>query len=299
MTIFSLVKDTLRSYSSDNISVWAASLAYFTVFSLSPLLLLLTSLAGIFWGEQAVKGELFGQIRGFVGNDAASLMQNAVRNTTNPSGNILSTIIGIGTLLLGATGIFGQLQQSLNAIWHVKASPKAGIKTMIKDRIISFSMLLIIAFLIAISVGISFITNAATNYMNTFLSIPLPVLDGINLVISFILLTLLFGAMFKILPDINISFQTVLPGAVVTSLLFVIGKFLIGWYIGRSAYTSTYGAAGAVMILLVWVYYSVQLLFIGSEFTKAYARYKGVKITPSRNAVSTDDTKLTAKPKKK
>lgn len=290
MSYFSLIKETLRSYNKEKVSVWSASLAYFTLFSLSPLLLLLTTMAGIFWGEQAIRGELFEQIKELVGNDSAELIQNAVSKTTSPSGNTISTIIGIITLLLGATGIFGQLQQAFNAIWHVKANPNVGIRRFIKDRIISFSMLLIIAFLIAISVGISFFTSTATNYVNTLFTIPLLILDAVNTIISFLLLTALFGAMFKILPDIKISFKTVLPGAVLASLLFVIGKFIISWYIGRSAYTSTYGAAGSVMILLVWVYYSVQILLLGSVFTKAYARLKNIKITPSKNAVSTEPT---------
>lgn len=293
MNYFTVTKTALSEWGKDKATVWAASLAYLTVFSLSPLLLLLTAVAGLFFGEQAIRGQLFGQLQGILGTDAAALIQKAVSNTTQPSGNIIATIIGVVTLILGATGIFGQLQQAFNAIWDVKTHPKAGFKALVIDRLLSLSMLLIIAFLLAISVGLSFVTNAAANYMNSFAAIPIPVMEGINLLISFVILSILFAAMFKILPDVKIPLRAVIPGAVLTALLFVLGKFLIGWYIGRSAYTSTYGAAGSLMVLLVWVYYSVQLLLLGAEFTKAYAKAAAIKIVPSQNAVSTaKDTKV-------
>lgn len=287
MNYLTVTKNAFSGWSADKASVWAASLAYFTVFSLSPLLLLLTSLAGIFLGEEAVKGQLFGQIQGLVGPDAAALIQQGVSKTTSPSGNIIATIVGVVTLILGATGIFGQLQQAFNAIWNVKTKPKAGIKAMVIDRLLSLSMLLIIAFLLALSVGLSFITNIATNYLNSFAAIPLPIMEAINLAISFIVLSFLFAAMFKILPDVKIPFKAVIPAAILTALLFTLGKFLIAWYIGRGAYTSTYGAAGSLMILLVWVYYSVQLLLLGAEFSKAYAKEANINVEPSQNAVST------------
>ncbi|MGH7203785.1 MAG: YihY/virulence factor BrkB family protein [Candidatus Levyibacteriota bacterium] len=287
MNYINVVKDAFSGWSNDKASVWAASLAYVTIFSLSPLLLLLTAIVGIFLGEKAVQGQLFDQLKGIMGPDAASLIQKGVSHTTKPSGNIIATIIGIITLILGASGVFGQLQQAFNAIWKVKTSPKAGIKALIIDRLLSFSMLLIIAFLLVISVGLSFITDAATNYVNGFFNIPLPLIEGINLILSFIVLVFLFGAMFKVLPDIEIPFRSVLPGAILTALLFVIGKFVLAWYIGRSAYTTTYGAAGSLMVILVWVYYSIQLLLLGAEFTRAYVYAKAIKVVPSRNAIST------------
>jgi membrane protein len=299
MNYLNVTKDAFKGWSEDKASVWAASLAYFTVFSLSPLLLLLTSIAGLVLGEEAVKGQLFGQIQGLVGPDAAALIQQGVSKTTSPSGNIIATIVGVITLILGATGIFGQLQQAFNSIWNVKTKPKAGIKAMVIDRLLTMSMLLVIAFLLAISVGLSFITSIATNYLNSFAAIPIPVMEAINLTISFIVLSFLFGAMFKILPDIKIPFKAVIPGAVLTALLFTLGKFAIGWYIGRSAYTSTYGAAGSLMIILVWVYYSVQLLLLGAEFSKSYAKAAGIKVVPSQNAVSTEVEKKVVKVKER
>lgn len=287
MNIVSVSKKTISGWSKDKATVWAASLAFFTVFSLSPLLLLVTSLAGIFFGEQAIQGKLFGELQGIVGQDAAKFIEQGVSNTSKPSGNIVATIIGVVILILGATGVFDQLQQAFNTIWNVKTKPKAGFGVLIKDKLLSFSMLLIIGFLLAVSVGLSFFTNIATHHFQSIFAIPLPLFEIANLIISFIMLILLFGAMFKILPDIEISFKTVLPGAILTAFLFVIGKFIIGWYISRGAYTSTYGAAGSLMILLVWIYYSVQLLFLGAEFTKTYAHEKGIKVRPSRNAVST------------
>lgn len=287
MNYLTVAKNAFSGWSADKASVWAASLAYFTIFSLSPLLLLLTTIAGIFLGEEAVKGQLFGQIQGLVGSDAAALIQQSVSKTTSPSGNIIATIIGVVTLILGATGIFGQLQQAFNAIWNVKPKPKAGIKAMVINRLLSFSMLLIIGFLLAVSVGLSFITSAATNYLNSFASIPIPVIEIINLSVSFIVLIFLFAAMFKILPDVKIPFKAVIPAAILTALLFTLGKFLIGWYIGRSSYESTYGAAGSLIILLVWVYYSVQLLLLGAEFSKSYAKEANINVEPSENAVST------------
>lgn len=287
MNYFGILKDAFSGWSKDKASVWAASMAYFTVFSLSPLLLLITALAGIFLGEQAIQGKLFGQIEGLVGAEAAMMIEQGVSNTSKPTGNIIATVIGFLTLILGASGVFGQLQQAFNAIWKVKPHPKAGIGAMIREKVLSFSMLLIIAFLLAISVGLSFFTNIATNYVQSLFAVPLSVMEMINLAISFVVMTLLFGAMFKILPSIEIPFKAVIPGAVLTALLFVLGKFLIGWYIGRGAYTSTYGAAGSLLIILVWVYYSVQLLLLGAEFTRAYAHAKGIKVRPAKNAVST------------
>ncbi len=287
MNYLRIAKNSLKGWSEDKASVWAASLAYVTIFSLSPLLLLLISILGFFFGAQATNGQLFGQIKDIVGPEAASLIQKGVSSTSNPSGNIIATVIGVIALILGAIGIFDQIQQAFNSIWNVKAEPKAGIKKVFIDKLLSFSMLLVIAFLLAISVGLSFITNIATHYLNSFASIPLPVFELINQTISFIVLSVLFALMFKVLPDIKISFKTVLPGAIITSLLFTLGKFVLGWYIGQSAYTSTYGAAGALMILLVWVYYSVQILLLGAEFTKAYAIEANIKIEPSQNAIST------------
>jgi membrane protein len=285
---FRILKNAAKGWSEDKVSVWAASLAYFTVFSLSPLLLLLITFLGIFLGEKAIEGQLFDQIKGFVGQDAAAMIEKGVAQTTKPGGNIISVIIGTITLILGATGIFGQMQEALNSIWRVKTKPKAGIKVMVIDKLLSFSMILIIGFLLAISLSLSTAINLATNYFNSLFSIPIFTLEIINLFISFVVLGVLFAAMFKILPDINISFRVVLPGAFLTSILFVIGKFLIGLYIGRSAYTSTYGAAGSLMIILVWVYYSVQILLFGVEFTRAYAREIEYKLVPSHNAVSTE-----------
>ncbi len=290
MNYLTVAKNAFKGWNDDKATVWAASLAYVTIFSLSPLLLLLISILGFFFGAQAVNGQLFDQIKSIVGVETASLIQKGVSNTAHPSNNIIATIIGAAALILGAIGIFDQIQQAFNAIWSVKAEPKAGIKKLVIDKILSFSMLLVIAFLLAISVGLSFITNIATNYLNTFASIPLPIFELVNQTISFIVLSILFALMFKVLPDIKISFKTVLPGAILTALLFTVGKFVLGWYIGQSAYTSTYGAAGALMVLLVWVYYSVQLLLLGAEFTKAYAKEANIKVIPSHNAVSTVQT---------
>jgi membrane protein len=284
MKIFSVIPAAFSGWSNDKATVWAASISYYTIFSLSPLLLIITSVIGLIFGQAAIHGQLFGQIQGIVGKDAAVIIEQAVSNTSKPSGNIISTIIGIVVLILGALGIFDQMQQAFNAIWKVRTKPKVGLKAVVINKILSFSMLLIIGFLIALSVGLSFIINIFSNFTNSFLAIPTPVFEGLNIGISFIILTLLFAAMFKVLPDVKIPFKTVLPAAVITSLLFVIGKSLLGWYIGRGAYTSTYGAAGSLIILLVWVYYSLQIVLLGVELSKAYAISKSVQVIPSQSA---------------
>lgn len=275
---FGLIRDTFRKWSADKVPVQAAALAYYTVFAIAPLLLILIAVVGLVLGEQAVRGQLFAQLRGAVGDNTAELIQNMVARTGRGNSGILATIIGIIIVLVGATGLFGQLQRTLNLIWGVDPKRK-GIKGLLWNRLLSFGMILLIGLLFLAA----FLSSAAISALSGFFGDSLPgsavLWRIIDLLASLAVFTILFAAIYKILPDTDVPWGDVWIGAIVTAVLFVIGKFLIGLYLGRASVTSTYGAAGSLVALLLWVYYSAQIILLGAEFTQAYARRYGSKIT--------------------
>jgi membrane protein len=284
--IWGLLKDTFDEWNEDKASRLAAALAYYTVFSLAPLLIIAITIASLIFDQAAAEGQIVQQIQGLVGKDGAQAIQEMIRNASKPSsGGTIATIIGVATLLFGASGVFGQLQDALNTIWEVAPKPGRGVVGFIRDRFLSFSMVLGTGFLLLVSLVLSTGLAALSSYFGNLL----PGFDAlwqiVNFVISFGVVTVLFALIYKVLPDAKITWGDVWIGAAITALLFTIGKFLLGVYLGNGAFGSTYGAAGSFVVILAWVYYSAQILFFGAEFTQVYAGKYGSNIKPSKNAV--------------
>jgi membrane protein len=267
-----ITKRTFSRYSEDKVPRLGAALAYYTTFSLAPLLIIIVAIAGIAFGEDAVRGRLVGELSGLIGEQGGRLIETALRNTAEPSSNLFATIVGVLTLLIGASGVFGELQDAINTIWEVKPKPGRGFKRFICERFFSFAMILGSGFLLLVSLVISAAISAASNLIGDDDAGTIAFWHTVNLAISFLVITGLFAMIFKILPDVKLRWRDVLPGALLTSLLFTFGKFLIGLYLGHSTTASVYGASGALAILLIWAYYSAQILLLGVEFTRAYTR---------------------------
>lgn len=291
-TVYALLKETVTQWLADKSLKLGAALSYYTIFSLPPILLIVISLAGLVFGQDAVRGEIVRQFQGFVGAQNAQLVQTMIQTVAAPKGGIIATIIGIVILLVGATGVFGELQDSLNTIWKVKPKPNAGIKYYLRARLLSFSLILSIAFLLLVSLIVSAALSAFGSFLNNLWSGP-PIMEHVvqvaNFILSFAVITALFAMFFKILPDAKVAWGDVWFGAAVTAFLFTVGKTLIGLYLGKSTIGSAYGAAGSVIILLLWIYYSSQILFFGAEFTNVYASRYGSKIVPASYAEPIED----------
>lgn len=288
--IWQLFQETFKEWSEDKASRLAAALAYYTIFSIAPLLIIVIAIAGAVFGSEAAKGQIFRQIQGLVGTDGAQFIEIAIKNASQPHAGTIASIISLVLLLLGATGLFAELQDSLNTIWEVKPKPGRGVINIIRQRFLSFAMVLGIGFLLLVSLVIS----AALTAVVTYFSNVLPGIDFIwrliNVLLSFSITTVLFGLIFKVLPDAKLTWSDVLIGSAITSLLFSIGKFLLGQYLGNSSFGSTYGAAGSLVVILAWVYYAAQILFFGAEFTQVYARRYGTRIVPTKHAVPLNNT---------
>lgn len=282
---WSLLKATIVEWNEDKVPLFAAALAYYTVFSLAPLLLIVISIVGLVFGEEAARGEIVGQIQGVIGKEGAEAIQAMIQNTQkSESGGILASVIGVVTLLLGASGVFGQIQDALNTIWEVKPKPKRSLKSFLKDRFLSFAMVLVIGFLLLVSLVLSAVFVAISNFFNTALPGFAIFGEALNFLVSFGVITLLFASIYKFLPDVIVRWKNLWTGSIITAFLFTIGKFLIGLYLGNSSIGSTYGAAGSIVVILIWVFYSAQILLIGAEFTQVYSKYRGTPILPSKYA---------------
>jgi len=281
-----LLKETFNEFITDDGMKLSAALSYYTIFSLPPLLIIIISLSGFFFGAEAVKGELFGQINGLVGNSAALQIQDIIKNVKLSHSSTFATTFGIIILLIGASGVFVEIQDSINFIWGIKAKPKRGLIKFIKNRLMSFSMIGSVGFLMLVGLIINSVMDILYHRLDVFFpkdSVYLVYI--INLLIVFGIITLLFTVVFKTLPDGKVALRDCLIGAAFTALLFMIGKFAIGAYLGKSAIASWYGAAGSVILILVWVYYSAIILYFGAEFTKIYATTHGQKIIPNEYSV--------------
>lgn len=283
---WNLLKDTFLEFTDDNAIKLSAALSYYTIFALPPLLIIIITICGFFFGEEAVTGQLYGQINRMVGDDAAIQIQEAIKNVQLADSNIFVSIFGVVMLLIGASGVFAEIQSSINFIWGLKAKPNKGLKKFIQNRLMSFSMIVSVGFLMLVSL----ILNATLDVLNARLKLYLPestiyLFYVINLVIVFASITLLFAIIFRTLPDGIIKWKDAFIGASSTAVLFMVGKFAIGFYLGNSTIGSVYGAAGSVIIILVWVYYSAIILYFGAEFTKVYARSYGGEITPNAYSV--------------
>lgn len=264
----------------------SASLAYYTVFSIGPMIIVIIYLAGVIYGTEAVQGTIFGQIRGLVGPQAAIAIQDMIKNAAFYRNGSFAAIIGIITLIIGATGVFTEIQESVNMIWGLKPKPKKGWLKMIMNRLLSFSIVVSLGFIMLVSLVINGLIEGLMGRLKAnFPDMAVMLVYLINIIITFIVITVLFGIIFKVLPDAFIKWRDVLVGSMVTAVLFMIGKFAITFYIGNSNISTTYGAAGSLVVLLIWIYYSSIILYFGAEFTKAYATDYGSSIHPDKYAV--------------
>jgi membrane protein len=260
-------------FNDDQAPRLGAALAYYTALSLAPLLILMIAIAGLVFGKEAAQGQLFTQIQGMVGPEGAKMIEEMVRNAAKPSSGVIASIIAFATLLFGASSVANELRLSLDAIWD--QSPADGIKSMVKERSLALLTVLGCGFLLLVSLTVSSVVAGAGAALAKWLPFSEPVLYLLNLALSLAVLTVVFGFLLKYLPDVRMKWRDILPGSAVTSLLFMIGNSLIAMYLGRASFGSTYGAAGSLVIVLVWVYYSAQIFFFGAEFTQAYACERG------------------------
>jgi len=279
-----ILKLSYQGWKEDKASRLSAALAYYTIFSLAPLLVIIIAITGLFWEQGAVQTQVMNQVEGLVGTEGRTFISDLLTSASNPARGITATIIGIITLLFGALGVFNELHNALNTIWEVKEEETKGflesIKKVIFSRLLSFSMILGIGFLLLVSLVVSAGLSAAQETVGNAIPISEILLQLANLVISIGVITILFALIYKYLPDAEIAWRDVWLGAFVTAILFSLGKLLIGLYLGNSAVASSFGAAGSLALLLIWIYYSAQILFFGAEFTQVYANTYGSKIVP-------------------
>jgi membrane protein len=281
-----LLRDTLNEFIDDNAIKFSASLAYYTVFSLPPLLIVVISLSGLFYGQEAVQGKVYAEIADIVGSDTARQIEEMIKDVRLKGNNRLSTIIGLIVLVIGATGVFTEIQDSINIIWGVKAKPKRGWVKIIVNRIVSFSMIISMGFLLLVSLILNAMMLLLSNKLVSYLpSLTLDLIHVFNFALTFVVITSLFAIIFKFLPDAKIIWKDVIVGAFATAILFLIGKFAITFYLSNTSFATANGTAGSIVVLLIWIYYSSIILFFGAEFTQVYSHRYGRKITPTEYAV--------------
>jgi membrane protein len=286
---WNIFKETFAEFIEAKVLKKSASLAYYTIFSLPALLIIIIWVSDIFYGRQAVEGGVYGQIAGFVGKDAAVQIQETIRNATLSSGSKWAAIIGVVTLVIGATGVFSEIQDSINQIWHLKAKPYKGKGwlRLIINRLLSFSMVITLGFLLLVSLIINGVMDVLLTRLATrFPDLEVYVVYAFNLVFTFLVTAFLFGIIFKVLPDARIKWKDIKAGAITTAILFMGGRFLISYYLGQNnRLTSAYGAAGSLIVILLWVYYSSIILYFGAVYTRVYAISRGCQIYPNNYAV--------------
>lgn len=284
--IWTVLKQAGAGFSNDNVLKMSGSLAYSTIFSIAPLMIVIIFLADLFLGREAIEGTIYGQIEGFVGRDAAIEIQNMIRNASLSGKGRGAIILGGITLILGATSVFGEIQDSINRIWGLKPKPKKGWVKMLLNRLLSFSVIGSLGFILMVSLVLNTIMEALMNRLQQmFPQVTVLLAYIVNQVLILLVTSFLFGVIFKVLPDARIKWKDVMVGAFTTAILFLVGKFAITLYIGYSSVSTAYGAAGSLVIVLLWVYYSSAILFFGAEFTKAYAIQRGARIYPNQYAV--------------
>jgi membrane protein len=276
--IWQLLRETFQEWQQDKASRLAAALAYYTVFSIAPLLILAIAIAGTFFGRAAAQEQIITQLENEIGAEGTKAVVAALNNASQPELSSIASLISIGILLLGASGIFAQLKDALNTVWNVETPTEQGFWTFIGRQLSSFLMVLAIGLLLILSLILSTVISTLSKYRTDFLPGSAIVWENIDLIVSFSSIAFLFALMFKYVPDARIAWKDVWIGAVITSLLFAFGKSLLGWYIGSGNLNSTYGAASSLIVFLVWIYYSAQIVLLGAEFTQVYARLFGSQI---------------------
>lgn len=288
-SIWQFLKTTINEWVEAEPFQLAAALSYYTLFSLAPLLLIAIGVAGLVFGREAAQNQIVETLQGMIGQDSAKAVQEMIQaSSEKPKTGMLSTIIGFVALLFGAGGVVGQLQTSLNKMWEVTPKPGQGIWGFLRQRFFSFAMVLAIGFLLLVSLVVTAVLSSFTSMLSSFLGDATFVAHAIDILVSFGFVTLLFALIYKYVPDVEIQWRDVWVGAALTSILFTIGKYLIGLYIGTSGVSSTFGAAGSLITILVWVYYSSLIFFLGAEFTRVYATQYGSGVAPAENAQPMD-----------
>jgi membrane protein len=290
MQVWQLLNDVVNKALDDRVLRLSAALSYYSIFSLAPLVLIVVSIAGAVFGEAAASGLLSDSLRSSIGQEAADAVQEMVLRTRKPSDNIIASVTGVLVLILGATGVFGQLQDALNTVWSVQQKPGKVIRTMLRDRLQSFTMVLGIGFLLLTSLILTTTLQIASDWIARLVPVPGVFWSLLSNVISFVVVAALFGAIFRFLPDVEIAWKDVRFGALLTAGLFVLGKIVLAWYLGRAATASVYGSAGSLVLILLWVYYSSLILLLGAEVTEVHARTRGRSIRPSQGAVRVSKT---------
>lgn len=276
---------TLRELSDDHVFQFSAALSYYTLLALAPLVLVTVALCGMIFGRDAVQGHIIAEVRGLVGQAGAEVIQTVLQNATEPKAGALSLLIGVVTLIIGATTVFVQLQDALNFIWDVEADPKkSAIWSFVKDRLLSLAMILGIGFLLLVSLVLDAAFSAFGGWAGNYVGDTHGLVQAANSVVSFGVITLLFAMIFKVLPDVKLAWRDVWFGAAVTGVLFTIGKHLIGFYLGRVGIGSAYGAAGSVIVVMVWVYYAALIVFFGAELTRTRSLERRARVPPDEHA---------------
>jgi membrane protein len=284
-----ILKSTFSEFGEDNVLRLSAALAYYAMFSIGPLLVIALGVAGLFFGHESVHRQIVQQLQSMLGENSAKMIDSMMSAQTK-SGSLITTIVGIFALLAGAAGVFGELQDSLNTIWEVESKPGTGIWGLLRKRFLSFSMVLGIGFLLLVSLALSAFLTAVSGSLGSRFGISDVLGHILNFVIAFGVITVLFALMFKYLPDVKVPLRKVWVGATVTAFLFTVGKYLLALYLGRASTSSSYGAAGSVIVILMWVYYASVILFLGAEFTQVYVKQAGVKVVPTKYAVPVTET---------
>lgn len=291
--IWEILKKSFSGFSDDKITKLSGALAYYTVFSMAPMLLIIISLLGIFLGEQAVEGKVYEGLTSFMGQDTALQLQEMIKNASLSGKGFLPAIIGGVALLVGATTVFAEMQDSINTIWGLKPKPKSGLLKMLINRFLSFSVIISLGFILLVSLAITTLIDGFSNSLQArFPDVAVVIFYILNQIITLAVTTLIFAVIFKVLPDGKIRWRDVFAGSLVTAVLFMIGKFAISFYISKSNVGSTYGAAGSLVVLLLWTYYSSIILYFGAELTKAYAIKYGEPIHPTEYAVTAKEVEI-------
>ncbi|MCY0968807.1 YihY/virulence factor BrkB family protein [Chryseobacterium wangxinyae] len=279
------VKETFKEWNNSSASNDSASLAYYAIFSIPGLLIIIIWLAGYFFGEEAIRGQISTQISGMMGTEAAKSVEEMIAGALIDKENIFMKIVGIGSLIFGSTTLFFQLQKSLNNLWDVEAAPKKALVKFLLDRANSLGMILILGFLLMITMVLTLLISILNNFITRYFGLETYyIVEIINFTVGFAITVLLFALMFKVLPDVEISWKSVWKGAILTSALFTLGKFLLSLYFSEFKPTSAFGTAGTIILVMLWINYSCMMIFFGAEFTKVYTYKRGYKIAPSKHA---------------
>ncbi len=287
--ILSLLKETVSEWKDDKAMRLSAALAFYSVFSMAPLLIIAIAIAGAVFGQDAASGAIQEQLAGSIGEESAGTVQDMIKAAHKEDSSWLMTVVGAVVLLVTASGVFAQLKDAMNTVWDLEVKPDVGIKVLVKARLLALSMVLVIGFLLLISLVLSSVMVAATDWLTSILPVPAIVAQVAQQLVTVGVVTLLFAMIFKVLPDADVEWRDVWIGAFITACLFGVGKFLLALYLGREGAASAYGAAGALVLLLSWVYYSANILLLGAEFTQVYARRRGRRIEPTDIAMRVDD----------